>query len=116
MATRPSTIDFIVEQIAGAGVIRSHKMFGEYALYCDDRVVGFVCDDQLFVKITPEGKSFASGVGEGQPYPAAKPYLLVPGDKWEDPAWLTKLIRITADAVPPQSAKPARRESAKRAR
>jgi len=26
-------------------------MFGEYALYCGDKVVALVCDDQLFVKI-----------------------------------------------------------------
>ncbi len=36
-------------------------MFGEYALYCDQRVVALICDDQVFVKITDPGKAY---VGE----------------------------------------------------
>lgn len=39
MATQESTVKYIVAQVTNAGRIRSRKMFGEYALYCDDKVV-----------------------------------------------------------------------------
>jgi len=33
MSSKQSTVDFILEQISGAGEISAKKMFGEYALY-----------------------------------------------------------------------------------
>ena len=47
VASQQKTIDYIMGQCADAGTITSKKMFGEYALYCDTKVVAFVCDDQL---------------------------------------------------------------------
>ena len=96
MASRQSTVDFIVEQIAGAGEVSAKKMFGEYGLYCDGKIVALVCDDQLFVKPTAAGRAFIGNVVEGCPYPGAKPNLLISGDRWDDRAWLTQLIRTTA--------------------
>ncbi|RJT43728.1 TfoX/Sxy family protein [Legionella taurinensis] len=55
MSSKQSTIDFILEQITNAGTVYAKKMFGEYAIYCDDKVVALVCDDQLFVKPTTAG-------------------------------------------------------------
>ncbi len=56
MSSKQNTVDFILEQITNAGTICAKKMFGEYAIYCDDKVVALVCDDQLFVKPTKAGK------------------------------------------------------------
>jgi TfoX/Sxy family transcriptional regulator of competence genes len=39
-----------VEQIAAAGPVSARKMFGEYATYCDAKMVSLVCDDELYVK------------------------------------------------------------------
>lgn len=100
MATSKSTIDFILEQIAEAGVITAKKMFGEYGIYCDGKIVAFACDDQLFIKPTAAGKAFIGAYTEGCPYPGAKPYLLISGDQWEDHEWLSQLIRITAAQLP----------------
>lgn len=100
MASKQSTVDYILEQIAEAGMIASKKMFGEYAIYCDNKVVAFVCDDQLFVKPTAAGKTFIGEFIEGYPYPGAKPYLLISGDQWEDNEWLTQLIKISAAQLP----------------
>ena len=55
MATRPETVEHILDQAAGAGPLRAAKMFGEYALYCGVKLVALICDDQLFVKITKAG-------------------------------------------------------------
>ena len=100
MATKQSTIDFIMEQVAAAGVIRSRKMFGEYALYCDEKVVAFVCDDKLFVKITPKSLEIVGAGHEAPAYPGSKPYLLIDEDFWDDREWMSELIRKTADDVP----------------
>ena len=42
MASKQSTVDFLLEQMAQAGTISSKKMFGEHALYCNQKVVAFV--------------------------------------------------------------------------
>lgn len=105
MATDKGTIDFIVEQIEDAGRISCRKMFGEYALYCGDKVVALVCDEQLFVKPTDAGRTFVDEVTEGFPFPGAKPWLLISGDRWDNREWLTELIRITAAALPPPKPK-----------
>jgi DNA transformation protein len=101
MSSKKTTVDYIVEQIQSAGTISSRKMFGEYAIYCNQKVVALVCDDQLFVKPTEAGKEFLVDYHEGSPYPGAKPYLLISGEMWDDSEWLTHLFRITALALPP---------------
>ena len=57
MASHPDFVDYVAEQLREAGTIRSRKMFGEYGLYCDDVFFAVICDDQLFVKITPQGEA-----------------------------------------------------------
>ncbi len=56
MATKQRTIDYLLEQLAGAGDISTRKMFGEYALYHESKVVAFICDDRLFIKPTEPGR------------------------------------------------------------
>lgn len=112
MATSKDIADFIVEQIASAGNVSARKMFGEYAVYFDGKVVALVCDDQLFVKPTDAGREYIGTPVEGQPYPGAKLYYLIADDKLEDPRWLSALIRITADEVP--EPKPKKKPAKKR--
>jgi len=106
VATKKSTIEYLTEQISGAGAIRSRAMFGEYGIYCDEKVVAFVCDDQLFVKPTNAGKEFIGKPKEAPAYPGSKMYFLITGDLWEDKDWLSELIRKTAEELPlPKSKK-----------
>lgn len=106
MASRQSCVDFILEQIAEAGIISAKKMFGEYGVYCDGKIVALVCDDQLFVKPTAAGKEFMGTFEEGFPYPGAKPYIWISGEKWDDSEWLVKLIKISASELPFPKKKP----------
>jgi len=100
MATKESTIDFILDQLSQIPNIRVRKMFGEYALYCDEKVVGLVCDDELFIKITEEGRKFVDDdYQEGAPYPGAKPYMKI-DDKLDDTIWLGELVSLTARLLP----------------
>ncbi len=100
MATNQSTVDYIVEQIAGAGTVAGRKMFGEYALLCDGKMVALICDNQLFIKPTVAGRSHLSVVIEKPPYKGAKPYFWISGEQWEDGDWLTELVRVSAVALP----------------
>jgi DNA transformation protein len=107
MASQQRTVDFLIEQMAEAGNVTFRKMFGEYALYCDGKVVAFVCDDQLFLKPTQAGRQFIKDVEEAPPYPGAKMYFLIDGEKWDDVEWMSELVRITTKEVPsPKPKKP----------
>ncbi|MBA3723603.1 MAG: TfoX/Sxy family protein [Candidatus Levybacteria bacterium] len=100
MASKQSTVDFLTDQIAGAGSIRYRKMFGEYALYCDEKVIALVCDDKLFVKPTDGGRAIVGPGNDAPPYPGAKPYLLISEDYWDDRDWMTNVIQKTASELP----------------
>lgn len=100
MSSKQSTVDFILEQISEAGTVSAKKMFGEYGIYCNEKIVALVCDDQLFVKPTEAGKAFIGNFIEGNPYPGAKPYILISGELWDDHEWLTTLFNITTAELP----------------
>lgn len=100
MSSQESTVDFILDQIRGAGAVHAKKMFGEYGVYCDGKMVALVCNDQLFVKPSAAGRAFIGESEEGCPYPGAKPCLLISGDQWDDADWLTQLIAISTAALP----------------
>lgn len=110
MVTDHSFVDYIVDQVSLAGEIAFRKMFGEYALYCDGKVVALVCDNQLFVKQTEAGRSLFGDkeISEAPAYPGAKMSFLI-GDYIDDGDWLTDLIRITAETLPVP--KPKKRKS-----
>ncbi len=100
MATEARTAEFLAEQVAGAGEIRTRKMFGEYALYCDEKVVAFICDDQLYVKITAASRPYLDESHDAPAYPGSKPYIRVPEDYWDDADWMSRIVRAVADSVP----------------
>ena len=106
MATRADTIAYLLDQLAGAGPVSARKMFGEYALYCDGRVVALVCDDDLYLKPTAAGRARLGAVEEAPPYPGAKPCFLIPGDRWDDGDWLSELFRRSAAELPLPKPKP----------
>jgi len=98
MASDKSFVEFLVDQMGDAGTISHRAMFGEYAIYCDGKVVALVCDNQLFVKPTQGGKAYIGKPKEAAPYPGAKLYFLIE-DAFEDREWIGDLIRITAQEL-----------------
>ncbi len=100
MATSKETMIFFLDQISNLHQLTIRRMFGEYCVYMSGKPVGFVCDDQLYLKITQAGRKQAPWLSEGFPYPDAKPHLLVTADLWEDRDWLANLIQITDNDLP----------------
>ncbi len=99
MASDQSFVDFIVDQLAQAGIIHARKMFGEYGVYCDGKFFGLICDNKFFVKPTQGGRDFIKDVVEAPAYPGAKMSLLIE-DQLEDREWLSELVRITVKELP----------------
>jgi DNA transformation protein and related proteins len=107
MASNLNFVEYVRAQINGAGEVSFKKMFGEYAIYYDSKVVALVCDNQLFVKPTVSGRSLIEQVVEAPPYPGAKPYFLI-GDQLDDREWMSNLIQLTASDLPVPKAKKAK--------
>lgn len=104
MASNQDFVEFVVDQIDPSCEVSFRKMFGEYVVYSKAKVVALICDNQLFVKPTDAGRAFIGDVTEAPPYPGAKLAFLVQ-DKIEDRDWLTQLIALTEQALPPPKPK-----------
>lgn len=101
MATKQSTVDYILDQLVIIPNVSYRKMFGEYALYCGSKVVALICGDILFVKITEQGREFVdNNYQEGFAYKGAKPSMQIDWDLVEDREWLSNLILITEENLP----------------
>jgi len=109
MASDAEFVEFVTDQISDACGISSRKMFGEYALYSNGKIVAMICDNQLFIKPTESGKDFIGEYVEAPPYPGAKNSLLIQC-RIEDSEWLSELIRITERELPPPPVKKSRKK------
>jgi len=107
--------EFVVEQMENAGVITYRKMFGEYALYCEGKIMALICDDQLFIKPTEAGRAYIQNVIEAPPYPGAKAYFLIK-DQLENRDWICNLVRITADELPEPKPKSTKKKIRKKSK
>ena len=111
MASDLRFVEYVCEQAGHEPALSHRKMFGEYALYMQGKVVGLVCDNLLFVKPTLQGKAVLGATTERPPYPGAKPHFQV-AEELEDRELMQRLFRATALALPPprpKSRKPATR-------
>lgn len=109
MASSLSYVEFLMEQLSGAGTITFRRMFGEYGLYCDGKYFACVCDDRLLAKITPAGEALLPDCPRGVPYEGGGEMLL---PDVEDRETLTELARVTCAALPAKKPrkKPERKE------
>ena len=98
MSTSEEFMFYLADQLSGAGEITYRKMFGEYVLYCDSKVIGLVCDGQFFLKKTDAGRKLLKEVCEAPAYAGAKPSFLITST--DDREYLTKLVRATCSELP----------------
>jgi TfoX/Sxy family transcriptional regulator of competence genes len=105
MGTRADTVDHLLDALSSLP-LSARKMFGEYALYLDGKVVALVCDDQLFLKPTAGAQAALPGCPTAPPYPGAKSHLLVT-DALDDPDLvITALKAVATDLPTPKPKKP----------
>jgi TfoX/Sxy family transcriptional regulator of competence genes len=112
MATSAATIDHLLDLLSAAGDLTARKMFGEYALYLDGKVVALICDDTLFLKPTPSAVALLPDVEQGPPYPGAKPQLVLT-DTLDNTDLAIRALRAVADDLPPPKPKKPKTSKAK---
>jgi TfoX/Sxy family transcriptional regulator of competence genes len=109
MATRQATVDFILRKLGPFGNFTARAMFGEYALYAEDKVVALVCDDRLYVKIVPASNALDNLCEQSQPYSGAKPHYIVDEGQLSTLHNLSAILLAIADSLPQRKKKPVRK-------
>ncbi len=99
MATDPSFVEHVAEQARLGPRLTWRKMFGEYGIYIDGKIVAFACDDSLFVKPAAATEPLVTDLPKRPPYPGAKLYP-VADELLDDPDRLRELLLKTWEAVP----------------
>lgn len=109
MASSNEFVNYICEQIAECGSVRSKKMFGEYLIYLNEKPIFIVCNDNLYVKILKETTEIVKKDSEqGFPYNGAKPHYIV--DEIEDKLFLERLASAVEKVTPQPRKKKAKSE------
>jgi TfoX/Sxy family transcriptional regulator of competence genes len=111
MASDREFVTFVCEQLGGAGEISSKRLFGEAAVYLQDKVIGLICDNQFFVKPTEAGRAKIGVPTEAPPFPGAHNWFLMAD--LDDPEFLADLVRTTAAALPQPAVKAKKKPRAK---
>lgn len=107
MATSDSFANYILDCIDNKKT-SVRKMFGEYAFYFDKKVMGLICDETLFLKITENSKKIISEyekenslkVKIGHAYKGAKESFVIGEEILENRKLLEKLIFGIWEDVP----------------
>lgn len=112
MASSIDFVEYVCEQLKIAGEITYKRMFGEYGLYCNEKFFALICEDQLFVKPTVEGRQileqYNQEVIEESPYPGAKPHFVL--EHLEDKDLIRTFIRTTYEVLPFPKPKKSKKE------
>ena len=48
MASNVDFVEYVCAQMSGAGTVTYKKMFGEYGVYLNDKIIGLICDNRFF--------------------------------------------------------------------
>ena len=99
MASDKDFVDYVAEQAQLGTSLTFKKMFGEYGVYLNEKVIAFVCDNSLFIKATQATRLTTQTLPQRPPYPGAKPYP-VADELLDDSDALKSLLVTTAQDLP----------------
>ena len=109
MPSRKEFVDFVCQQISGAGKIELANLFGDYGVYCDGKSVGMICNNAFYLRPTDAGRRLLGKFLEEEvPMEGGKTYFRI--DYLDDAEELVELLQATRDAVP--AGKPRHRHQA----
>ncbi|MGY0504744.1 TfoX/Sxy family protein [Luteimonas sp. e5] len=111
MASDAGFVEYLSEQLALGERFSWRRMFGEYALYVDGKVVGFVCDNRILIKPNAAVARLHPQLPQQPPYPGAKDYPVA--DELLDDADALRRVFLESAAVLP-AAKPKKPKPAPR--
>lgn len=99
MATDKTFVEYVAEQACLGSALTFKKMFGEYGVYLNGKIVAFACDNSLFVKAAEGTADLTRALPQRPPYPGAKPYP-VADELLDDPDSLKLLLEQTFASLP----------------
>jgi len=105
MSTQKETVEFILEKLGEPKRFAVRAMFGEYALYADGKVVGLICNDQLYVKILPESAGLENICEKDEAYPGSKKYYVVEESELSKIKNLSEILLNIAKSLPEKKPK-----------
>lgn len=107
MATTKDFLDLVLDSLGPEAGVR--PMMGEYLLYWRGALVGDLCDNCLYLKITPASVRLLPDAERGYPYEGSRTLMLM-ADCIEDSARMHEIL----DAMLPELPLPACRKSKKK--
>ena len=98
--SNPDLVEYIVEQASKAGEVSAKKMFGDYCLYCDDKPVGLICDNYLYLKPLKQLEQLLHDCDRQMqpPYEGAKPHYVI--TDVDDRDYISLLVKTVAELLP----------------
>lgn len=81
MSTHKEFAEYILKNLHPSEKFKTRAMFGEYALYANNKVVALICDDMLYIKITPESSELEAVCEKDTPYKGAKLHYAIEEDQ-----------------------------------
>lgn len=99
MGTTKDQAELVLEKVQKVAEARIRPMMGEYILYVNEKVIGQINNNQLFIKVTSFGEHFAAGFKKEPPYPGAKPAFIIPQSRIDDRQWLKDFLAGTVEQL-----------------
>jgi DNA transformation protein len=126
MAVKDHYLQWVLEQLSGAGGISSRRMFGAVGLYRDGVFFAIISGDTLYFKVDDGTRCNYEerGMSQFRPYQdrplVSMNYYEVPADVLEDPdecvEWARRAVASAAVAKPKSTRKRANRRRQRSAR
>lgn len=76
MATSPAYAQFVENQFSGLDGFSMRRMFGEYAIYLQGRVLGFLADEQILLQDTPTSRQLLPDAERRELFPGSKLFVV----------------------------------------
>ncbi len=98
MASSLDYVQYVCDQMREAGEITYKKMFGEYTIYWNSKVLGLICDNQVFIKPTTAGETLIPNATKESPYSGVKSHIVLEG--LDNIDLITKFVSATYKELP----------------
>lgn len=99
--------EYVRERFSTAGNIVIKAMMGGYLVYLDGKLIGDICDNELFLKRTPTSDKLLADSELRFPYEGSKTLMHV-FDRFEDMDLITELLEGMYAELPEKKPKKAR--------
>ena len=101
--------EYVREVLSAAGSIVIRSMMGGYLVYLNGKLIGDICDNELFLKRTPTSDRLLADSELRYPYEGSKTLMHV-FDRFEDTALVSELLNGMYPELPERRPAKAGRE------